>query len=122
MLDWSIKPFLKCGLGAVFTKDLTQIFQFFHNFHTNFHKSYAKSLGTTETGGTEEGETIFTKQKLVQYWTEIFYLLAGDDPLKLGEASKCGIHHAFNFLVRKKQQALKELMAASKANFQGTRL
>ena len=104
---------LEVVYGAIF---------FFHNFHTNFHRSYAKSLGTTEGAGTDEGETIFTKQKLVQYWTEIFYLLAGDDPLKLGEASKCGIHHAFNFLVRKKQQALKELMAASKANFQGTRL
>jgi hypothetical protein len=56
---------------------------------------------------------------MVQYWTEIFYLLASGDPLKLGEAARCGIYHAFNFLVRKRQEALKELVAAGKA--QGTR-
>ena len=56
---------------------------------------------------------------MVQYWTEIFYLLASGDPLKHGEAARCGIYHAFNFLVRKRQEALKELVAAGKA--QGTR-
>ena len=90
---------------------------FFNNFHTNFHRSYSKSLGGEGDGDGEgsQGGIIPTKQKTIRYWIEVFYLIAGEDPLKLNEAANIGIYHCFNFLVRKKEQYKKEMMEMAKS-------